>query len=318
MNAASVTWRRYIDDYFIVLTLIALIILFGSTTSNFFSTATISTILNQLPPLIVITIGMTLVLVVGGIDLSVGSLLALSAGVIGVLATGSGLPLWMTAACGLAACFVCGAFSGWLVGGLGLPSFIVTLGMLEAVRGLAYSVSGSQTVYIGPSIQPLSLPLPGIGLSPALLIALAIMIVAHVVLTRTVAGRHLIAIGTSEPAARMSGIDTRPYRIAVFALSGLLAGLAGLFNASYLAAADPNAGAGIELSAIAAAVIGGTSLMGGRGSIIGTFIGVLIIAVLQSGLAQLGVSEPLKRIITGVVIIAAVLFDYWRARMKQS
>ena len=114
----------------------------------------------------------------------------------------------------------------------------------------------------------------------------------------------------------MSGIDTRPYVLGVLAVSGGLAGLGGVFNAAYLGSADPNAGIGLELSAIAAAVIGGTSLMGGRGSIIGAFAGVLIISVLQNGLAQIGVSEPAKRLITGAVIIIAVLIDRWRAQHK--
>jgi ribose transport system permease protein len=133
-------------------------------------------------------------------------------------------------------------------------------------------------------------------------------------LTRTVFGRYLIAIGTSEQAAKISGIRTEPYLTAVLVLSGLLAGLGGIMNTAYLGASDPNAALGMELSAIAAAVIGGTSLMGGRGTIVGAFIGVLIISVLQNGLAQLGVTEPFKRLITGVVIILAVLLDRWRSR----
>ena len=118
-------------------------------------------------------------------------------------------------------------------------------------------------------------------------------------LTRTVMGRYLVAIGTNEQAAKMSGIDTRPYRFMVLVVSGGLAALGGVFNAAYLGSADPNAGIGLELSAIAAAVIGGTSLMGGRGSVAGAFAGVLIIAILQNGLAQIGVAEPTKRLITG-------------------
>jgi ribose transport system permease protein len=185
--------------------------------------------------------------------------------------------------------------------------------MLEMARGLAYVTTGSQTVYIGSQIQSLALPLPGIGVSAALIFAIVLVITAQFVLTRTVLGRYLVAIGTNEQAARMSGIDPRPYRLMVLAVSGALAGIAGIFNAAYLGSADPNAGIGLELSAIAAAVIGGTSLMGGRGSIIGAFAGVLIIAVLQNGLAQIGVSEPTKRLITGAVIIIAVLIDRWRA-----
>jgi ribose transport system permease protein len=160
------------------------------------------------------------------------------------------------------------------------------------------------------------LPLPLIGVSGALIFSLALVAIGQFVLTRTVFGRYITAIGTNEQAAQMSGIDIRPYRLFVLAISGTLAGLGGVFNAAYLGSADPNAGIGLELSAIAAAVIGGTSLMGGRGSILGAFAGVLIIAVLQNGLAQIGVSEPAKRLITGAVIIVAVLIDRWRAQAR--
>jgi ribose transport system permease protein len=255
-------------------------------------------------------------MMVGGIDLSVGSLMALSATIIGVATIVWALPIPVAVLLGVAAATLAGTFSGWLSAYFGLPSFIVTLGMLEAMRGLAYMTSDSQTVFIGPRIQAVSLPLPGLGLAPAFLIALAVIVFAHGVLRRTVAGRYIVAIGTNETAARISGIETKPYRMATLAVSGFLAGVAGLFNASYLAAADPNSGSGLELSAIAAAVIGGTSLMGGRGSVVGAFIGVLIIAVLQSGLAQVGLTEPVKRLITGAVIIAAVLLDRWRAAKR--
>jgi ribose transport system permease protein len=306
--------RRHAEDNFILASLILLILFFGFSSDNFFSVITLTTILNQLPALTVVTVGMTLVLIVAGIDLSVGSVMGFCAAVVGVAAVVWGLPLWMAFLMGLGTGLICGAVNGLLVAYFSLPSFIVTLGMLEMARGLAYVTTGSQTVYIGSQIQSLALPLPGIGVSAALIFAIVLVITAQFVLTRTVLGRYLVAIGTNEQAARMSGIDPRPYRLMVLAVSGALAGIAGIFNAAYLGSADPNAGIGLELSAIAAAVIGGTSLMGGRGSIIGAFAGVLIIAVLQNGLAQIGVSEPTKRLITGAVIIIAVLIDRWRAK----
>jgi ribose transport system permease protein len=310
------TASAWLDEYFILFALLGLIVLFGAASDNFLSMATLSTVLNQLPSLMLATVGMTLVMMVGGIDLSVGSLLALSATIIGVATVSWNLPLPLAIVLGVGAATVAGILSGWLTSYLALPSFIVTLGMLEAARGLAYMVSNSQTVFIGLRIQALSQPLAFIGLSPAFLIAVAVIVVAHGVLKRTVAGRYIVAIGTNEAAARISGIQTKPYRMATLVVSGFLAGFAGLFNASYLAAADPNAGSGLELSAIAAAVIGGTSLMGGRGSVAGAFIGVLIIAVLQSGLAQVGLTEPVKHLITGSVIIVAVLLDRWRANRR--
>ncbi len=305
---------RHAENNFILASLILLILFFGLLSDNFFSVITLTTILNQLPALTFVTVGMTLVLIVAGIDLSVGSVMGFCAAVVGVAAVAWGLPLWAACLLGLGTGLICGMLNGLLVAYFALPSFIVTLGMLEMARGLAYLTTGSQTMYIGSKIQSLALPLPGIGVSAALISAIVLVIAAQFVLTRTVLGRYLVAIGTNEQAARMSGIDPRPYRLMVLAVSGALAGIAGIFNAAYLGSADPNAGIGLELSAIAAAVIGGTSLMGGRGSIIGAFAGVLIIAVLQNGLAQIGVSEPTKRIITGAVIIIAVLIDRWRVK----
>ena len=225
------------------------------------------------------------------------------------------LPFFFAAVLGILAGGCVGLINGILGSYFRLPIFIVTLGMLEISRGTAYMITTSQTVYIGPSIQWLSLPISGLGVSISFVIALLLVVFAQLLLTRTVFGRYIIAIGTNETAAKISGIRTEPYLASVLVISGMLAGIGGLMSASYLGASDPNAAIGLELSAIAAAVIGGTSLMGGRGSIIGAFIGVLIISVLQNGLAQLGVSEPFKRLITGMVIILAVLIDRWRHRL---
>ncbi|OUU36466.1 MAG: hypothetical protein CBC09_08235 [Cellvibrionales bacterium TMED49] len=293
-----------------------LVAFFGFTTDHFFSLQTLSAIMSQLPALTVVTVGLTLVLIIGGIDLSVGSLVALSACVIGTAIVSHNIPMSLAVLLGIFAGGISGFSSGWLIARFSLPAFIVTLGMLEVARGVAYLSSGSQTVYVGYDIQKLALPIAGIGISLSMMIALFVVATGHFVLTRTIFGRYIIAIGSSESAARISGIQVRPYTIGVLTLSGALAGLGGLFNLAYIGSADPNTGIGLELSAIAAAVIGGTSLMGGRGSIIGAFIGVLIIAVLQNGLAQLGLSEPSKRIITGSVIIFAVLSDRWRRRFN--
>ena len=141
-----------------------------------------------------------------------------------------------------------------------------------------------------------------------------VVVVAQLVLSRTVFGRCVVGIGTNEEAMRLAGVDPRPIRVIVFAMTGLLAGLAGHMQSARLEAADPNAGTGMELQVIAAVVIGGTSLMGGRGSVVNTAFGVLIIAVLEAGLAQVGASEPSKRIITGSVIVAAVIVDTLRQR----
>lgn len=306
--------RTHTRENFILVSLLLLILFFSLVSDNFFSLITLTTILNQLPALTIVTVGMTLVLIVGGIDLSVGSVLGFSATVVGVALLNWGLPLYAACLLGIGTGILCGSMNGILVAYLSLPSFIVTLGMLEMARGMAYITTNSQTMYIGASIQKLALPLSGTGVSVALIIALATVIAGQFILTKTVMGRYITATGTNAQAARMSGIDTRLYRLLALAVCGALAGLGGVFNAAYLGSADPNAGSGLELAAIAAAVIGGTSLMGGRGTVIGAFAGVLIVAILQNGLAQIGVSEPAKRLITGGVIIIAVFLDSWRIR----
>ena len=297
----------------LTLVLVAMIALFGSFSEYFLTRETFITIANDIPALLVMSIGMTFVLIIAGIDLSVGSVLALSAA-----ATAAAILQWhwnvaAASALGLLTGLVCGTLTGAVSVAWRLPSFIVSLGMLEAVRGGAYLVTNSRTQYVGDAISGLAAPWLG-GISVAFVLAVVLVVIAHIVLTRTVFGRHVVGIGTNEEAMRLAGIDPRPIRIIVFALTGLLAGLAGLMTAARLEAADPNAGGGIELQVIAAVVIGGTSLMGGRGSVVNTFFGVLIIAVLEAGLVQVGANEPSKRIITGCVIVVAVIIDTIRQR----
>lgn len=291
-----------------------LILVFSIASENFLRLPTFISIANRIPDLTFIAVGMTLVLIIGGIDLSVGSVLALSSAVIGVLMVSYGWPLWAAFTTGLLAAAACGLLNGLVSVGFGIPSFIVTLGMLEVARGATKVVTDSQSIYIGKPIEAFGEPIPGFSVSPAFLLACLIVLAAQFLLMRTVFGRYCFAIGMNKEVVRMSGIRAEPYCVAVFVIAGILCGLAGLAHASRLSTSDPNAGIGIELAAIAACVIGGTSLMGGRGSVIGSFIGVLIIDVLQSGLAQLGVSDANKQIVTGTVIIVAVLLDAVRSR----
>jgi ribose transport system permease protein len=293
--------------------LIGMVILFSSLSDYFFSAATFLAIANEVPALMVMAVGMTFVLIIAGIDLSVGSVLALSAA-----ATANAILQWQwgtipAAGLGLMVGLACGALTGWISVTWRLPTFIVSLGMLEAVRGGAYVLTDSRTQYVGTAMGGLATPWIG-GISSAFFLALGMVVVAQVILSRTVFGRYVVGIGTNEEAMRLAGINPNPIRIAVFAATGFLAGLAGLMQSARLEAADPNSGTGIELQVIAAVVIGGTSLMGGRGSVINTFFGVLIITVLEAGLAQIGVSDPSKRIITGCVIVVAVIIDTLRQR----
>jgi ribose transport system permease protein len=297
---------------------VGLMLLFGVLSQNFLTARTLGTVANRIPTLAVVAAGMTLVLIIGGIDLSVGSVLGLAGSVLGVAMVNWQWPMWAASFLCLGIGLVAGTLNGLVSVRLGIPSFIVTLGMLEIARGLSYLTTNSQTKYIGAAVEGLSKPLAGLGISPAFLLAVVVIIAGQVALSRTVFGRYLIAIGTNEQAVRLAGINPRPAKIAVFALLGLLSGLGAICYTSRLGSSDPNAGVGLELAAIAAVVIGGTSLMGGRGSVVKSFFGVLIIATLEAGLAQVGASEPAKRVITGTVIVVAVVLDAWRHRMAGS
>ena len=302
-----------IANYLGLLSVLALeVALFSSLSDNFFSRPVLATIANQIPGLTVIAVGMTFVLIIGGIDLSVGSVMAFAAAMMGVAMVDWGWPLWAAACLCLTTGVLCGLGNGCTTVAFGIPSFIVTLGMLEIARGAAYHVTDQQTKHIGLAIEGIAAPIEGLGVSAAFLIALVVVVAGQLLLSWTVFGRHATAIGYNEQVVRYSGIKPWPTKIAVFAIAGLLSGLAGIFQSSRLGSVDSNAGVGIELAAIAAVVIGGTSLMGGRGSVLSTFLGVLIIKILQSGLSQWGASDPVKRIITGGVIIVAVVVDVGR------
>ena len=315
---ASSEWRRLLADYLGLLSALGLLILvFSLATQHFFSADTFRTIANQIPAAMLVATGMTWVLIVAEIDLSVGSVLGLCGAVVGVALTQWGWSLWAAVLGGLGAGAVCGAFNGLVSMRWRLPSFIVTLGMLEMARGGAHAITKSQTQYIGSTIEGIA-GASVFGLSLPFLLALLVVAAAQTVLSNAVFGRQMFAVGSNELAARLSGIDPRRVKVVVFVVTGVLVALAAVIDTSRFQSANPNGGAGFELQAIAAAVIGGTSLMGGRGSVVRTFFGVLIIAVLNSGLASVGAKDETKRLVTGAVIVAAVILDYYRHRLSKA
>ncbi len=308
----------FVTDYLgMSLALAGLVVYFGIKADNFFTVTTFRMIANQIPDITIIAVGMTFVLIIAGIDLSVGSVMALAGAVLGVCLVRFNLPLPAAIAACLAVGIVCGLANGFVVIRWKLPAFIVTLGMLEIARGGAYLVTDSRTVYIGGPVEVIT-DMSILGLSLPFIIAVVIVVMGQVVLSRTVFGRYLIAIGTNEEAVRLSGIDPAPLKLGVFVLCGFLTSVAAVIHTARMSSSNPNAGYGLELQAIAAVVIGGTSLMGGRGSVVSSFFGVLIIAVLGTGLAQIGAQEPTKRLITGCVIVAAVILDYYRHRIRKA
>jgi ribose transport system permease protein len=301
--------------------LVLLILFFTFTTERFFSLSNVQAISNQIPAAIIVAVGMTYVLLIGGIDLSVGSALALCSAVFAVsflyltgeraLPMGISMPLSMVAAtvAGIAVGFV----NGKIVTKWSVPSFIVTLAMLEAARGLTYMVTDSQTQYVGSLVEPIRAAAI-FGVSLSFIVAIIIAIVGQLVLSHTPFGRQVVAVGYKEEVAYLSGINRSRVKLIVFTLCGALVGVASVIHTARLSASDPNSGLGFELEAIAAVVIGGTSLTGGRGSVIRSLFGVLVIAILGSGLAQAGAQEHTKRLITGLVIVVAVILDRYRQR----
>ncbi|APZ94424.1 ABC transporter permease [Fuerstiella marisgermanici] len=297
-----------------------LVAFFGVKTDHFFSVPTLKAIVNQIPALTLVSVGMTFVLITGGIDLAVGSVLAFSAAVLGVLMVNHELSIWMAVPLAIVVGGICGLISGGISVLAGIPSFIVSLGVLQVARGLTYLLTESRSMFIvrGTGMAFIGERIGALGVSPAFLFALAAVGVSQFVLHRTVFGRYSMAIGFNETVVRYSGVETKWIRIGAFVVSGALAAAAGVIETSRISVVDPNAAIGFELLAIAAAVIGGTSLMGGRGSMINTFFGVLIIAVLQSGLVQMNVSEGAKYVTTGSVIVLAVLLDASRSRLRDA
>lgn len=296
----------------------ALVAVFALAAPHFLSAATLQTLVGRTPALLVVAAGMTAVILGGGIDLAVGSIAALAAGVLGVALVDWRWPVAAAAPLAIAVGAVAGLAAGMMTVGLRVPAFLATLGMLEICRGAAYLVTGSRTKYLGGALEPLARPLPALGLPPTIVIAALAVLGVHLLLTRTVFGRHLRAVGGNRRAARYAGIDVGRVRITVHVLSGALAGLAAVLATARIGSADPNAGTGLELAAIAAAVIGGTSLAGGSGSCAGSVLGVAVIATLEAGLAHLGASEPIKRIVTGSAIVAAVALDALERRGRRS
>lgn len=287
-------------------------------TPYFATAANLANVAEQSAVVGVIAVGMTFVILTGGIDLSVGSLVALAGVVIG-LALQRGAPTPVAVAAGLLAGIVAGVLNGVMITRGSLPPFIATLGMMSVARGAALMLSDGRPISGFPEGLRVLATGRVLGIPGPVVLMLALYAVAYVVLTRTVLGRYMYAIGGNEEATALAGVNVRRWKLVVYAVSGLSAALCAVLLVARLNSAQPIAGIGYELDAIAAVVIGGTSLLGGSGSVIGTLIGALIMSVLRNGLNLLGVSSYLQQVAIGVVIIAAVLIDMaLRRRVQRS
>ncbi len=302
---------RLLSRYGIIAVFLLLCVVLSLANEYFLTWGNWANVLRQTSINGILAIGMTFVILCGGIDLSVGSVLALAGMVAASLVTGlSAQPPLLAIAAGILAGTALGSVNGLLVARLSVPPFVATLGMLSVARGLTFIYSDGMPI---PNLSPgfrfigqgdvFRVPMP-------VIILLGVFAVFYFLLTYTTYGRYVYAVGGSEKSAKTSGINTRLITFSVYAISGALAGLAGQILAARTTSALPQAGIAYELDAIAAVVIGGTSLSkGGVGSLVGTLFGALIIGVINNGLDLMGVSSYYQQVIKGIIIVAAVLLD---------
>lgn len=335
MSSLSLTTPRRAQTYALLgrvaplIFLLALVVLFAALQPRFLMPLNLFNILRQVSIYGIIAVGMTFVILARGIDLSVGSIVAMAGLVAAVVAkggiegrfalsadaTGYGWPLAVVAA--IVAGTLAGYLQGLAVARLSVPAFVVTLGGMTVFRGVALTIGNGGPIsgfdeafgwWGRGMIGPVPVPVIVFGV---------VALVAHLVLTQTRFGRAVYAVGSNPDAARLSGIDTRRVTVAVYAVIGFCSGLGGFMLASRLNSAEAVAGSGYELTAIAAVVIGGTSLQGGTGSIAGTVIGALLTGVLLNGLVILNVSPYVQQILVGLIIVAAVAFDSFVKRQSR-
>ena len=302
--------------------LILLLIGFSIASPNFMQTSNMIAILQATSVNGVLAVAATLVIITGGIDLSVGTLMTFCAVIAGVVLTNLGLPLPIGVIAAIGAGAFCGLCSGTFIAKMKIPPFIATLGMMLILKGLSLVISGTRPIYFNdtPGFDKISRGsligdiIPALPIPNGVLILFLVAIAASYILGRTVLGRYTFALGSNEEAVRLSGVNTDRWKMSVYALAGSICGIAGILIASRLNSAQPALGLGYELEAIAAVVIGGTSLSGGRGTILGTIIGALIMAVLTNGLRVLSVAQEWQTVVTGAIIILAVYADMVRKR----
>nr|WP_236777809.1 ribose ABC transporter permease [Anoxybacter fermentans] len=288
--------------------LIGLIIVLSFLSEYFLTLPNLLNVTRQVSINAILAFGMTFVILTGGIDLSVGSILALTSAITaGLLSTGYDVVIAILA--GLLLGAILGLFSGILVAKAKMPPFIVTLGMMTIARGFTLIYSGGRPISgFNKTFRFLGAGYLGIIPFPVV-IMIIILLICYIVLRKTSFGRYVYAVGGNEKATKLSGINTDAIKMSVYAISGFLAAVSGIILTSRLNSAQPTAGTGYELDAIAAVVLGGTSLAGGQGGVIGTIMGALIIGVLNNGLNLLNVSSFYQLVAKGAVILIAVFLD---------
>lgn len=297
---------------------------FALTTDRFATSDNLFNVARQYSELAVISIGLTMIIITGGIDISVGSIVGLSSILVGVFAGQAHMNIWLACVLAIGAGMACGAINGLVITKLGVQPIVATLAMMSAARGLAFVLSGARSLsgfpdsFIGLGQTAIG-PIPFIGYIPLpVIVALILVAMGALILRYTAFGRKLYAVGASEEAARLSGVYVFKIKMFAYAVTGMLCGLGGVMMASRVASSVPDAGSGFEFEAITAVVMGGSSLKGGEGNIIGTIIGVAVMAVLRNGLNLRGVPNTWQVLFLGIMLILAVLADNLRSWLRAS
>ena len=310
---------RVPDRFITFAAAIVLFIFFSIVANNFFTIRSIFSLALQTSAVTLMGIGVTFAIISGGIDLSIGSVVALS-GTVAVMVANAGVPIWISMLIGLLVGVVCGLLNGLMITRLKLPPFIATLGMMMVARGVALTITNA-AAYPAPenfgelgngSIFGTGPQFPGIPYPVLIMIGVALLF--HFILSKTRIGKYTYAVGSNEEAARLAGIKVGQVKIVNYIFCGSLAALVGIILASRMITSQPNSAIGYEMNAIAAAVIGGSSLMGGVGTVGGTVIGSFIIGILTVGLTMSGANYFLQQIVIGLVVIGASAFDQLKGR----
>jgi len=301
--------------------LLALVLFFSVASANFYQAANLSNILLSTVVTGLLALGTTFVIITGGIDLSIGTGMTLCSVMTAVFMTQLGLPMILGVLCGVVFGALMGGVNGLFVAVLKIPSFIATLAMMMVAAGLALVISGTKPIYTNEvagfqKVFALGKSIPGLVIPNAVFILFAAAVIAGLILSKTVLGRYTYSIGSNEQATALSGVNVRKWTVLIYTLAGCFTGLAGVIATARLNSAQPAGGMGLELQAIAAVVIGGTSLQGGKGSIIGTVIGALIMSVLTNGLSIMSIPQEWQQVAVGVVILLAVYLDMMRRRQS--
>ncbi|AJT42113.1 ABC transporter permease [Psychromicrobium lacuslunae] len=316
-------WKASLQQLLAFASLIILVIFFSVASPKFYQPTNLSNILFSIVVTGLLAIGVTLVIITGGIDLSVGTGMTLCSVMTAVFLVNLGLPMVLGVICGILFGALIGLINGIFVSLLKIPPFIATLAMMLVAAGLSLVISGTKPIYTTgvPGFQQIfaqGKPIPGLVIPNAVLILLIAAVVAGVILAKTVLGRYTYSIGSNEEATALSGVNVIKWKVIIYTVAGCFTGLAGVVATARLNSAQPAGGMGLELQAIAAVVIGGTSLQGGKGSIIGTMIGALIMGVLPNGLSTIGVPQEWQNVAVGIVILLAVFLDMLRRRKSVS